>query len=624
MSRQLLTRRLAMMTGTMLILLGALWASPSSAKTNPSQPSLKELISKKTNENPSPGQEGSDRPQLRLPYDQLGRQVPASTVRRFLAATKGRNYALAAEYLDLSKLAGETAASQGPKLARQLSIVLDRALWITPDLLSAETQGDQEDHLHPAYDVVGAISAGDTVYDILLQRITQRDGTAIWKFAGVTVAEIPKLYREFGYGWLEERLPSWLFDVSFLGMHLWLWIMLGCLGLLLYPAAMVITWVLALTVRLVHGDAGREVERLYAGPVRLLIWAILMYWGTDLLGPSIALAAVRDARIVQFIALAWLLARTVDLVAARGRAKLDEQGVAGGMLRFKPVIRILKVLALIVVSFLWLEYMGFNVATLELAGFTISGVAIALASQKTLENFLGAFTLMATQPVQVGDLCRFGTTVGTVEAIGLRATRIRTFERTVLKIANAEFLGMQVHNLSKRDRFWYHPTLRLRYETTPDQIRYLMVEVRRMLYGHPKVLADPLYVRFKGFAEHSLNLEVFAYVEATGYAEFHDIVSDLNLRVMELVAAAGTGFGVPTQIEYAFPGKPLDEQRTQAVETEVEEWKARRALYLPDFPKETIAEIKGSLDYPPEGSPHHSPGGQVTGDRRSDQGGLKG
>jgi len=608
MLSQLLTRRFAMMTGTIMILLGLLWASPSSAKTNPSQPSLKELISKKTNENPSPGQALSDRMQPGLSDDRLGRQVPRSTVRRFLAATEGRNYALAAEYLDLSKPAAETAASQGPKLARQLKIVLDRTLWIDPDLLSDEPQGDQDDHLHPAYDLVGAISAGDRVFDIFLQRVTQDDGAPIWKFAGVTVAEIPELYREFGYGWIEETLPGWLFDVSFLGVHLWLWIMLAGLGLLLYPAAMLITWVMVVIIRRSHGDFGREVERLFTGPVRLLVWAVLMYWCAGMVGPSIALHALREGRIVQFIALAWLLARTVDLVAARGLVKRDGQIFAGGVLRFKPVIRVLKMLMIIIVSFLWLEYMGFSVATLELAGLTISGLAIALASQKTLENFLGAFTLMATQPVQVGDLCRFGTTVGTVEEIGLRATRIRTFERTVLKIANSEFLGMQVHNLSKRDRFWYHPRLRLRYETTPDQIRYLMVEVRKMLYRHPKVLADPLYVRFKGFAEHSLDLEIFAYVQAAGYAEFYDIASDLNLRVMELVATAGTGFGVPTQIEYAFPGKPLDEQRVQAIETEVEEWKAQRALYLPDFPEEAIAELKGSLDYPPEGSPHYSRG----------------
>ena len=260
MSRQLLTRRLAMLTGTMLILLGALWASPSSAKTNPPQPSLKELISKRTNENPSPGQAVSDHLQPGLPYDQLGRQTPQSTVRRFLAATGGRNYALAAEYLDLSNLATETAASQGSKLARQLRIVLDRTLWINPDLLSAEPQGDQDDHLHPAYDRVGAISAGDTVFDILLQRVTQDDGAPIWKFAGVTVAELPKLYQEFGYGWLEEMLPSRLFDGSFLGLHLWLWIMLVGLGLVLYPAAMLIAWVMAVIVRRFHGDFGREVE----------------------------------------------------------------------------------------------------------------------------------------------------------------------------------------------------------------------------------------------------------------------------------------------------------------------------------------------------------------------------
>jgi MscS family membrane protein len=194
--------------------------------------------------------------------------------------------------------------------------------------------------------------------------------------------------------------------------------------------------------------------------------------------------------------------------------------------------------------------------------------------------------------------------MGIVEEIGLRATRIRTLERSVITIANAEFAGMHLDNLSKRDRFWYHPQLGLRYETTPDQIRYILVEVRKMLYAHPKVLSEPMHVRFSGFGEYALNIEVFAYIGVPDYNESLEVAEDLNLRVMEIIAAAGSDFAFPAQLQYELPGKPFDDQRVQAIAAQVKEWETNGALYLPNFPKEKIAEIKGSLDYPPKGSPH--------------------
>ena len=183
--------------------------------------------------------------------------------------------------------------------------------------------------------------------------------------------------------------------------------------------------------------------------------------------------------------------------------------------------------------------MGFKVTTL-LAGLSISGVAVALASQKSLENIFGALTLFSSQPVRVGDFCRFGDKVGTVEEIGLRATRIRTLDRSVITVANGEFANLHLDNYSARDRFWYHPEIGLRYETTPDQIRYILVEVQKMLYAHPKVLPEPLWVRFIGFGDYSLNVGVFAYIGVTNYDESLEVAEDLNLRIMDIVAAAGS------------------------------------------------------------------------------------
>ena len=144
---------------------------------------------------------------------------------------------------------------------------------------------------------------------------------------------------------------------------------------------------------------------------------------------------------------------------------------------------------------------------------------------------------------------------------------------------------MHVENYSKRDRFWYHPCLKLRYETTPEQIRYVLVEVRKMLYAHPKVLSEPLSVRFRGFNDYSLDLVVFAYIGVKEYSESLGVAEDLNLRIMDIVTGAGTAFALPTQLQFEAPAKMLDDEKLKTVERQVEEWRMQQALYLPNFPR---------------------------------------
>jgi MscS family membrane protein len=193
-------------------------------------------------------------------------------------------------------------------------------------------------------------------------------------------------------------------------------------------------------------------------------------------------------------------------------------------------------------------------------------------------------------------------TLGTVEEVGLRSTRLRTLDRTRVTIPNAEFSNLQIDNLARRDRFWYHPTLGLRYETTPDQIRYVLVEVRRMLYAHPKVDSASACVRFVRFGSSSLDLEVFSYVTVTAAAEYLEIAEDLNLRMMDIVAAAGSSFAFPSQTTYLEQGSGLDLDRGRAAEAQVRAWRERGELYLSRLPPEMIAEIDNTLAYPADGS----------------------
>ena len=566
------------------------------------EPTLKELIEKRGKKDRIAVQAEQGSKPLDIPDDAFGRGVPRSSVQGFMTSAKNRQYQRAAEYLDLRTVAGEMTGDRGPELARQLKIVFDRVLMIDVELLSPEPEGDQQDNLPPGRDRVGSLSGEGKTYDILLQRIDRGDGVLIWKFAAATVADIPELYEYFGYGHLEQIFPAWFFDVSILGINVWLWVAVIGISILMYPVAMFLTWVVVQMIGRFRADVADQITRFFTGPVTVLIWTILVRSTRPLVGTTVALNAVGQARTIQLIALAWLLMRAVDFSVHRAAANLGQKGLTGAAVLLKPAARLVKLVALAGAILLWLDNIGYEVTTL-LAGLSISGVAVALASQKSLENIFGALTLFASQPVRVGDFCRFGNQVGTVEEIGLRATKIRTLDRTVITVPNAEFANMHLDNFSQRDRFWYHPQLSLRQETTPDQIRYVLVEVRKMLYAHPKVLSEPLHVRFRGFGEYSLDLEVFAYIGVTDYTESLEVAEDLNLRIMDIVSAAGTEFAVPAQVQYSLEGKRFDETRAQAVEAEIKEWKAKQSLYLPNFPKEKIAAIKGSLDYPPTGSP---------------------
>ena len=237
-----------------------------------------------------------------------------------------------------------------------------------------------------------------------------------------------------------------------------------------------------------------------------------------------------------------------------------------------------------------------------LASFGIGGIAFALAAQPTLQNLLSGFTIYADRPLSVGDFCRFGDKMGTVEEIGLRSTRLRTLDRTVISVPNSQFLDMQLENYARRDRFLFTTTLGLRYETTPDQLRYVLAELRKLLIAHPMVVSEPLRVRFAGLGAHSLDVEVFSYILASDMDAFTAIREDLLLRIMLTVDAAGTQFAFPSVVHYAATDEGLEAERIARAEATVDSWRASGDLPFPDFEWHSKADLSGSLDYPPEGS----------------------
>ena len=241
-----------------------------------------------------------------------------------------------------------------------------------------------------------------------------------------------------------------------------------------------------------------------------------------------------------------------------------------------------------------------------LAGLGVGGLAIALAVRPTLENLIGGFILFMDKPVRVGDLCRFGDEFGFVEKIGLRSTRIRKYEDSIVTVPNAQFSQLQLENLSSRTKILFRVTIGLRYETTSEQLRFVLAQLRKMLVGHPMVSQEDLRVRFRRFDEYSLGIDVYAYVRTNDRPEYWAIREDLNLRIMDIVKEAGTSFAFPSQTAYFTQDSGLDAGKSREAETQVKDWRANGKLPFPEFDRAEQMEMEDTLEYPPKGSPGHS------------------
>ena len=538
--------------------------------------------------------------------DELQRQTPRSSVTGYLVAGREGDWSSAARYLNLAGVGDPER--EGPALARRLKIVLDQELWVDVEALSDDPGGHSGDGLPANRDRMGSIQTRRGPVDVLVERVDRGRGAPIWKIASATVAQIPPLYAEFGLGRLGEVLPAVFFESYGFEIQLWQWVGL----LILVAVAFLGSWFIArgllILVRPAIARSQTEIDdqllEATLGPLRLAAALVIFALGSLSLGLSVPAQELfgNVEKALGIAAVTWLVLRLIDVFGHVVERRLEERGQAAAT-SLVPLSRKTAKVALVAMAALAaLDTFGLDVTAL-IAGLGVGGLAVALAAQKTLENLFGGATLIADRPVQVGDFCRFGDKIGTVEAIGLRSTRVRTLDRTVVTVPNAEFSSMQLENFADRDKIRFHPRLGLRYETTPEQIRYLLVELRKMLYAHPRVHADPARVRFVNFGDFSLDIDIFAYILATDYSEYLEVAEDVNLRIMDIVAASGTGFAFPSSTTYLAKDNGVDAEKTRAAEETLRGWRAREELFLPSFPPEKIAELDDTLDYPPKGSP---------------------
>ena len=322
----------------------------------------------------------------------------------------------------------------------------------------------------------------------------------------------------------------------------WRWIALVLMAILLW---LLTGWlsraVLALARPLV-------VLAAFCGPFRACLAVAGFRIAMELAPPSTLarLFIERALALIFSLGIAWAGAAAIDLLSERWRLRLDPrvQAVSYSVL---PLGRqMLKLLLYLIAILGVLSAWGYNTSTI-LAGLGVGGLAIALAAQKTIENLFGGISVIGDRPVLVGDVCRFGDRTGEVMHIGLRSTRIRTADRTIISVPNGQFSSMPLENISGRDKIWFHPTLNLRRDTTSDQLLEVLGSIREILTKHAKVETGKMPVRFIGVGPFSLDVEVAAYITTSDYDEFLALQQELLLQMLQAVEHAGASLAVPLQ-----------------------------------------------------------------------------
>ncbi|TVS10306.1 MAG: mechanosensitive ion channel family protein [Wenzhouxiangella sp.] len=388
-------------------------------------------------------------------------------------------------------------------------------------------------------------------------------------------------------------------------MEVWQWLALLLWLLISIPLSWVLTWLVDQLFRLKKGEGDHHALSptiRFLWPLRLIFVATIGLLALRTLGlpqtVDIPLRVVIGATLS--IAGGWLAYHLVDKVSEVLEAHSNRYRYRDEILRSLGTA--LAKLAVIIGAILFLAeilslpYQG------VVAGLGIGGLAVALAARSTLENLIGGLTLFADKPVEVGDFCQLGEHLGVIEGIGLRSVKVRSLDRTIITIPNAEFVNLNIENLTRRDRILLRNTISLRYETTPDQLRWILAEIRQLLLQHPMVAPEPARARFLGFGDHSLDVEIFAYVKTNDWNEFLGAQEDIFLRLIDLVDESGTGFAFPSMVNYLASDSGVDEERTERAEAIVQKLREDSQLPFPNLGLQTRRELRDTLDYPPKGS----------------------
>jgi len=497
--------------------------------------SLKDIL----NEDIQPKEEAAEDElfiDVNVPEDEYRRGQPRSSFQGFINAVKNQDYATATNYLDYRNLPSDVLTVGKEELARQFYVVLSRTIWVDINGISDDPKGDLNEKNVPSYrDLFGNINTKNGSVKLYLQHVPRKeDKVKIWKISNSTVAKIPSLSLEYGYTplgeWLSKNLPA----MSFLGVKLWQWLYFLYMIFVFFIAAKILTLSFSYILKRFNPNVLPETQQFIEKPLSLLLTVVLLRFFMPEANATHESKAVAEGATLLTIAWLWVLFRFIDLMKIKLAERFIEQDKPLAVFLIRPAGTVVKSIVAMVTVLIWFENLGFSATTI-LAGLGIGGLAIALAAQKTVENIIGAITLYTSAPVKIGDFCRFGKYLGVVEEIGLRATRIRTLDRTVIYIANAKFIDMEIENFSERERIAFRPKMYLTPTCSTTNIDALLNALREYFLSVDTLSVELQRVHIKACTLKGIELNILVYVNTIDFDVYLNEINQLNLTILSLL-----------------------------------------------------------------------------------------
>jgi len=510
------------------------------------------------------------------PNDPLGRDTPRGTVMGFLRAAQDENYSVAVQYFQPPSARHHAKPDEEQELAAQLLTVINQKILASSlDSFSRDAQGRLDDGLPPDQELLTGVRESSGTFSIALVRVVGDRGHNIWLFSRRSLDTIPETYDSLQFSDFERKLPAVLTKNRFLSMPLWQWLAI----LLALPVALIIGWALSLIPRLAlryyrkrrNASLIPQFPIFHIGPGTLFLSAFIHYIFVFMIGASIVYRQYYRRVLWAFMAIAayWLVTRTTSEVSQR----ITQRLTLSGRMAERSVVslgrRVLEVFAFIVIGLIALSASGVNV-TAALAGLGIGGLAIGLGAQKTFENLLGGISILTDKALQIGDSCRIGDQRGTVEDIGLRSTKLRTEDRTVVSIPNGTVASAVLENYRQRDKILFRQTVRLRYDLAPDHIRYALQELRAILKQNNQIEDASARVRLLRFGDVGTEVEVYAYVLVREFVEFLSIQESLLLSIVDTLERTGAAVAFPSQATLIAKDSGIDPEKEKAAKAAIQ------------------------------------------------------
>ncbi len=378
--------------------------------------------------------------------------------------------------------------------------------------------------------------------------VIQRFEDGKWRFSGEALAAIPgfSLGKRLG-----RQLPTWL-QKQVLGVPAWSYLGIVMLVLFAFAARRFAMFFInryirrwAKRAKLTYVD---QLTDRIDGPMGGLSMAAVFYLGFPLLSFPVRASGVAlvATKALAAFSMVWLAYRLIDVLAGwlasradTTESKLDDQLV--------PLVRkTLKVFVSILGGIFILQNLQVNVSSL-LAGVGLGGLAFALAAKDTVANFFGSVMIFIDKPFQIGDWVEVDDAEGTVEEVGFRTTKIRTFYNSRITLPNSIIANTKVDNYGERKYRRYVANLGLTYDTPPQKVQAFCEAVRAAIARLEGMRKDYYLVEFKEFGDSALVIMLYCFMIAKSWNDELRIRTRLNLEILRISAELGVDFAFPTQ-----------------------------------------------------------------------------